>query len=295
MRIQIPRKAEFAGGGAPSGGAGSSVDSNTHGMAQAGATVATVVKTTVGSAITLPAGGPWKIFYCWVQAVPQTYTAAEAVSGVLELNAVSGDLNPDPAPFNIPAPAFGSRLGATGDVPVSPLQLVPIAYTAPGKAVIELNFTNDIAVTAAPIVAAGIIFGKTVPVPTRMLFTDRVRTTVTSASLTSVGTITLAEKAKKITAICGILNQGGVLTTAEELIGTFQIDSDDMKMTPGQYPCSAAFGAGLGALINNPIPATPVWIPVDIPVKGGARVDCSIDLVTAVTNGANVDILIAYE
>lgn len=295
MRIPRPIRADFSPGSPATAGGGSSVDSNTHALAQAAATVATVVKTTVGSAITMPAGGPWKIFWAWVQAVSQTATAAEAVSGVLEINATSGDLDPDPAPTNFPSPAFGSYLGAVHDVMVSPLLLQPIAFTAAGKATIELNFTNDIASTAAPIVAAGIIFGKDLPTPTRMRFTDRVRTTVTSASLTSVGTITLAEKASKITGLCGILNQDGVLTTAQELIGTFQLDSDDMKMTPGQYPFSAAMSAGLGATIANAVPVTPVWIPVNIPVRGGARIDCSVDLVTAVTNGANVDILIAYE
>ena len=41
--------------------------------------------------------------------------------------------------------------------------------------------------------------------------------------------------------------------------------------------------------------SSPVIIPVNIPVEGGARIDCFVDLNTAVTNAAEVLIGITYE
>jgi len=86
-----------------------------------------------------------------------------------------------------------------------------------------------------------------------------------------------------------------VITTVEELIGFFRLSSDDVRMPPAQFPFSAVYGGGLGALILNTGAQIPVMIPVDIPIHGGGRIDCFALLNTLVTNAAEIQIYLAYE
>ena len=273
---------------------GQELEADTHGMIVSGALATTAIETTLGQ-VTLPAGGPWNIFGIHASVVRAVGTPDQAIAGHFRLNAASGDITPNPAPSRFPLSMSGSSLGGTMDVACVPLQIYPVDYKAPGKAIIDLIIGQAVAAATAPQAVMGIIFGKTVPQTRPFVFVDRVRALVNAAVDTAIGTITLAEKATLITAICGIATQSGVLTTAEELIGQFRISSDDIKMAPAAYPLSAAFSAGLGALIGNDTPAMPVWIPVNIPVVGGTRVDCFVDFNTALTNTADVEIFVAYE
>lgn len=273
---------------------GSEREADTHGMVAAGALGTAAGDTTLGT-IVLPAGGPWNIFGLWCQVVNATNTAAQAIAGYMRLESAVGDLDPNPAPSKFPFPAHGSYLGATANVQISPLVMYPVRYLAPGKASIALIVHQNNTNTVAPQAVCGIIFGKTIPKSRPFVFCEQVRAAVTSAADTSVGTITLAEKATVITGICAVMVQDGVLTTAEELIGRWRMASDDIKMPPSDYPFSAVFGAGLGGLIDRESAVVPQFIPVNIPVVGGARIDTFIDLNTAVTNGAEVNIYIAYE
>jgi hypothetical protein len=185
-------------------------------------------------------------------------------------------------------------LGATIDSSCNQTRVYDVEYEAAGKSVIDLIYHEQSAVTAATQVALGIIFGKTRPENVPFSFVDTVRAAVTSAADTSIGTITISEKATEIVAVGCVLAQDGVLTTGEELLGFFRLASDDVKMPPAQFPCGCGFSAGLGALINQAGMSMPYMIPVKIPVTGGARIDCFIDLNTAVTNAAEVEIYIAY-
>ena len=269
------------------------IEADTHGMIVTG-TASAAGDTSLGS-ITLPAGGPWNIFGLWSQVVNATPTAAEAITGNLFFRASQGDLDPNPAPVRFPIVETPAALGATIDRQRVALVVHPIAYTAPGKSTIEFFLTLDTALTVAAQAVAGIIFGKTLPQPVPKVFVDRVTIGITSATETSIGTITLAEKATKITAICGMLTPDLVQVTVEESIGFFRLDSADVKLTPAQFPFSAVHGAGLGALIDGGSGTVPVWIPVVIPVEGGARVEALVDLNTALTNAARAQVFIAYE
>lgn len=270
---------------------------DTHGMIVTGAgpTAALTDQIISGAGITLPAGGPWEIFYIFCQGVLATATAGEAQGGHFRLNAATGDLDPNPSPSRFPIPKIGSFLGAVHDVSQCPLVLHEVKYKAPGKSTIELIVQEDTAVTVAGQYVAGILFGKTRPVRKPFTFVDRVRVQTNSAADTSIGTITLAEKAKQIVAICAMIVQDNVITAGEELTGFVRLASDDVKMPPMQLPFSAVFGAGLGATIANVPYVEPIWIPVVIPVEGGARIDCFVDLNTALTNNAEVEVYIAYE
>lgn len=266
---------------------------DTRGDCVAGAGSTAAGDTTIGS-ITLPAGGPYKIWAVWSLIAAATATAAECRGGTFKLRARSGDMTPSPEPSNFPTGLIPSFLGATADVVSCPLKLYPVDYDASGKAIIDMIYNEPSAVTVATQVVLGVLFGTKRPEVVPYLFVDRTRAAVTAAVDTLVGTIPLPEKATKIVAIAGVIAQDGVLTAGEELIGFFRISSADVKLEPANYPFSCAYSAGLGALVNQGNMSDVIWIPVDIPVLGGATISCYCDLNTAVTNGAEVEIFLAY-
>lgn len=264
--------------------------------AQAGlSALGTAAGETVVRTITLPAGGPWTIFQVWAMVVQATLVAGDGVFCSMRLNAPNGDLAPNPAPSRFPITPQPSFLGATGGAQISPLNLIDVAYKAPGKSTIELIIRQEVANAVAPAAAMGIIFGKNRPVAKPFTFMDRVRAQITSAAVTAIGTITLAENATRIIAVGGVIGQDNVATTIEELLGIFTLASDDIVFPPSEYPFHAASSGGLGATSDANFAGNPVMIPVNIPVVGGARIDCSCDLLTAVTNAAEVAVFIAYE
>ena len=273
---------------------GADMVSDTHGAIVAGAGGTAAGDTVIGT-ITFPAGGPWRIWGLFGQMVAATPTAAEVVAGYMRLNATSGDIIPNPAPSRFPLPSRGSSLGATIPPAMCPLKIYPVDYEAPGKGVLQLILHQNVGNTVAPQAVLGVLFGKTIPSMPTFRFIDTVRVQTNLAADTAIGTITLAEKATRITAIGGQLTQDNVITTAEELIGFFRLSSDDVRMPPAQFPFSAAYDAGLGAAIEVGVYDTPVMIPVNIPVPGGGRIDAFVDLNTALTNAAEIQVFIAYE
>lgn len=268
---------------------------STYAQAVAGAGSTGAASTTVGT-ITMPAndGGKWLIHGVFGSIARATATAAESTGGYIQLSPPADDLDPNPAPSHFPLFGGASFLGATAPVTANPTVIYPVEYQAAGRATIDMNFINTIASTAAAQLVLGILFGDERPVMQPMQFVDSVRTTVTSASDTSVGTITLSERATEIVGVAAVLQQDGTLTTAEELIGFCRLASDDVKIIPFQFPVNTAFGAGLGATIGGMQQGEVKFIPVNIPVPKGASIDCFLDLNTAVTVGADIEIFLAY-
>lgn len=270
------------------------LEADTHGMCVAGAGSTTAGDTTIGN-ITLPAGGPWRIFQVWSLIAAATATPAEHRGGHIRLNASSGDLSPNPAPSRFPTDHIGSFLGATADQVRSNLQIFDVDYEAAGKAVIDLIYNEAVTVTVASQVALGIIFGKERPIKKPIKFCDRIRTTISAATDSAIGTLTLPEGASRITGLACSVSNSGVLVTAEELIGFYRLSSDDIKLPPAQFPLNCAYSAGLGSLIMAAAPAPVNFIPVNIPIPGGARVDAFLDLNTAITNAADVELFVTFE
>jgi len=175
------------------------------------------------------------------------------------------------------------------------LRIWPVNYEAPGKGVLELIVNQAVGNTVAPQCVLGVLYGKTIPSVMPIRFIDTVRAQVAAAVDTLIGTVTIAEKASRITSVGGILVQDNVITTVQNLIGYFRLASDDVRMPPAMFPFSAVYGGGLGALILDAVAQVPVMIPTEIPVEGGARIDCFALLNTLVTNAAEIQIYISYE
>ena len=269
-------------------------DENTHGMIVAAAGQVAAGEQNLGT-LTLPADGPWLIHHIFGQIAATTPTAAEGVGGYMRFDAASGDISPNPAPSHWPVISNSASLGATIDQQSCPLAIYPVVWEAPGRATINCIFNNRVAATAIPQVVMGILFGKTRPEQKPFKFCDSVAVATNSAADTAVGTITLSEKATRILGVCGTLIMDGVVTTVQSLIGFFRLASDDLDLVPAQFPFPLAIGGGLGALIQGANHPPIQFLPVDIPVVGGARINCFVDLNVAVTNNAHVQVFIAYE
>lgn len=271
-------------------------DELTHGMVAIADGPTTVTETLIEQ-ITLPTlkAGTWLINSIYAQVVRATATPAEMIGGMFGIESKSGDMEPDPAPSEFPVFENGSFLGASAPASTCPLHKYEVDLSAAGKATLDLNYTQNVACTVAPKVAIGLSFGPIIPAKRRFRFCKSVRTTVASADASLVGTITLSQKATRITGIMGVLKQDGVLVTAEELIGIFSLKSDDIDLNPSSWLFNEVYGAGLGTVIGGGHATPPQPHIVDIPIPQGARIDCYCDLLTAVTNAADCEIFLFYE
>lgn len=268
---------------------------STHGLVASAAASAAIELVTIGTVELPTRGQPWKLHGLCGQVVRQTATAAEMVGGHFGINSVSGDITPDPAPSRFPVFEQGSFLGTTADATTGPLFCYDLDLDASGKANLDLVYKQAIAVTVAPMVNIGVMFGPTIPTKRPFKFSDRVRTTLIVDTNTQVGTIQLSEKATRIIGIYGKLIQDGVRVADEELIGVFSLRSDDLDLAPSFWLFNEVYGAGKGATMHGGDSLHPTPHMVDIPVPGGARIDCFVDLLTAITNPADVEIFLMYE
>ncbi len=258
-----------------------------------GATAGSI--TQIGGNITLPAGGPWIISGIWSQVLQDTAVASEAVNGNLIVNALSGDLNPDPAPGKYPSANMASQSAASFGIHATPLNIYPVNWLASGKAVISLSYENMSGNATAPIAAAGIIFGDSIPAEVPLVFSDSVNGSLTAASEASIGSITLAEKATRIVGMCAIAMKDGAVTADEAMLAHIRLDSADVKFSPSQYPCAYAFNGADGTPAGGCGLAMNKYIPMDVPVIGGSIINVFGTLVNAVTAGLHVSVYIAYE
>jgi len=251
--------------------------------------------TQIGENITLPAGGPWTIFALWGQVAKVTAVASEGSGGQLIIDSLSGDLDPDPAPGIYPLIGNPQCSSAHFSCAALPLNIWPVNWLASGKSVISLSYMNQLAITAGSRVVAGILFGDSIPEKRPLKFCDSVYSAFASASEQAIGTITLAEKATRIVGILADLNKGDALTVAEPIIGTIRLSSDDIKMPPAQYPFARCFDSGDGTVAGETACPKMDFIPVDIPVKGGARINVYATTPISVTGNCEALVYIAYE
>lgn len=251
--------------------------------------------TKIGSTITLPAGGPWIIHGVWGQVAKVSTVPNEGTGGTLKIEAISGDLTPDPAPGKYPLIGACASESANSAIAPVPLNIWPVNWQAAGKAQIDISYINQLAITTASIIAAGLIFGDAIPDERPLVFCDFVESSFASAAEQTIGSITLAEKATRIVGILADLNKGDVPTAGEAIMATIRLASNDITMPPAAYPCNRAFNASDGTAVGQA--ATPIsqFIPVDIPVPGGAVITIFATTTVSVTGNADIAVYLAYE
>ncbi len=249
----------------------------------------------IGTNITLPAGGPWIIFGLWMYALINSALTAEALDGAMKVNAASGDLTPDPAPGIYPVAAHSSPISAAFGPASTPLNIWPVNWSAAGKSVIEIQYAPNNTLTTASQIICGLIYGDAIPETRRLIFCNYVQADFASAVEQAIGTITLAEKATRIVGICGTLGHTAAPAADVPVMGHFRINSEDVKLAPAQFPFNQSISPGEGTIAGAVGIAKTEFIPVDIPVAGGARIDCFAMTVPLVTNSASAAVFIAYE
>jgi len=252
-------------------------------------------KTQIGSNLTLPAGGPYVIHNIHAVDAKVTTVPNEGIGGQLIVDSYSGDLTPDPAPGKYPMVGTPANVSVNDGLACKPLNLWNVNWEASGKAVIQLFYLNILAITTGSAVVAGIIFGGAIPEKKPLVFCDGVYGSFASTSETSIGAITLAEKATRIVGIMADLNHGDTVTIGQAVAGYIRITSDDVDLNPGMYPCTRAFDAADGTPVGACSIPKSEFIPVDIEVPGGATINILGTTTQSVTGNADFSVFIAYE
>jgi hypothetical protein len=269
---------------------------STFGLAVRGTGGTTAAATTqIGSAITLPAGGPWLIHNVWGNVSKKTTIPDQGTGGQLVINSRSGDVRPDPAPGKYPMIGNAISSSANAGFGIVSLSNWPVAWEGSGKAVLELSYMNQLAITTGSHTSAGVIFGDTLPEKRPHIFCDGVYSSFASATETLIGSITLSEKSTRITGILADLNKGDAATAGETCHGTIRLQSNDVLLAPGEFPCNRAFDATDGTAVGAPSNGPSEFIPVDIPVPSGAIINVYGTTTESVTANADFSVFLAYE
>lgn len=269
---------------------------STHALAVAAATpIAANTPTLIGAVQLMPAGGPWIIHNIWSTTVINSPVLAEALTGDLIFNSVSGDITPDPAPGRYPIIGTGCAVGAVINPTETPTAIFDTDWSASGKAQFSLSMNLNLAISNVGQIAAGIIFGDTIPQKRPLRFVDVVDSFFAGGAEAAVGTITVAEKATRIVGLLGIFTKTGATVAEDAVCGFFRLDSNDIPMPPAAYPFNNGINGMIGAGVDSSTPIKPEFIPVDIPVIGGSNINCFVTTVAGVTNNVNVRVYIAYE
>lgn len=266
----------------------------THGQVVRGTGgTAAATRSQVGGNITLPAGGPWIIHGIWAHIAQATAVADESLDGSIQIDAVSGDLTPDPAPGRYPLGAISAPVSADYGHASMPLNIWDVNWSAPGKSVIALYHIPSNALAVAPQMAAGILYSEAIPDKQPLVFCDRMQADFSSTAEQAIGTITLSEKVSTIVGVCATIANTAAPAVDIPVIGTFRLQSDDVDIRPFEGPFNQALSPGDGTVAGAPSIGKTEFITVNIPVPGGARVDGFATTNEAVTNSASVQIYIA--
>jgi hypothetical protein len=158
-----------------------------------------------------------------------------------------------------------------------------------------MSYRQQLAITAASQVRAGLIFGKEIPEKRPIRFSDSVQASFASATEQSIGSITLAEKASRITGVLAVLNKGDTITVAEPIIGIIRLASSDLLLPPAQFPFNVCFDSSDGTPAGETGMPQSQYIPVDIEITGGAIIDVFATTDISVTGNADVSVFLAYE
>lgn len=268
----------------------------THATTRLGTLVGTAnVFTPIGLDITLPAGGPFIISQVFVNAIMQIPREDEGISGRLRLTSLQGDLEPNPAPALYPLTGINAIAGATIPVIESSTMFYPVNWTAAGKSTLRLEGALDEDNTGNVSLATGIIFGDEIPAKVPMLFTDRLSANKPGSGESPIGSITLSQRATKITGVLGIFSKATALTAQQANIGFFTLTSASNKIQPADFPMTNAHSGMLGSAAGAAAPNRYDYIPVDIPIENGAIIDIAVTTFLASTAGVEVAVYLAYE
>lgn len=265
-----------------------------HARTGTGSTAA-LAKTQIGADIVMPAGGPWIIHNLWAQVAKVTTIPDQGTGGDLIIETLAGDFDPNPTPGVFPLIGSPANPSANDGIAPVPLNLWDVGWTAQGKASFKLSYRQELAITTASVVACGVIFGENRPERVPIKFCQVKRASFASATEQDLGEIQLSEGATRITGFLFSCQKGDAVTIAEPMVVTIRLASDDIEFPPSRYPCNVAFNAADGTPVGAQTMPMSQFIPVDIPVIGGARVNIFATSTQSVTGNIDISAYVAYE
>lgn len=107
---------------------------------------------------------------------------------------------------------------------------------------------------------------------------------------TSMGTITLSAKAKRIVGVWATAVGSATLTSGEAATGIFRLDSPDFNVAPFKGPLAV-----VDILTSGAFGYEPRIIPVSIPCSGNGRLTCFITMDQAQTGALKGRVGVIYE
>ena len=109
----------------------------------------------------------------------------------------------------------------------------------------------------------------------------------------NLGTLTVPQTASRIVGIYGVATIE-TATAGEGTAALFRFDSPDLSLAPAKFPAQVIYGPA-GTLADSGQTFTPQIIPVNIPVRGSAKIDCYMKLTKAQTGDCRGLIGVIYE
>jgi len=85
---------------------------------------------------------------------------------------------------------------------------------------------------------------------------------------TSIGTITITQKASRIVAVWAYAMAGAIMTSAESITGIVRFASADLSLAPLSFPLHL-----INILTSGAIGFNPQFIPVNLPSQGNPIVE----------------------
>lgn len=246
--------------------------------------LASVTETSLGT-ITLPTGSAsdrWRINFAWVSVVPTTQAQS---NGILRIASNTGDVTPQPSPLRLLTSGSSAQQATPAVATVQPPDIYALDHIASGKSVLELLYTALTPTTLTYHYSAGLMISDYKIAGARDIkYSDYLHLTgLASTSETSVGTFTLPEGAKRLTAACCMVFRTAAMATSEPVQGVFRLASSDVQLTPLTLPISNPVN-GSSTAPNVVDSAKPLWLPLDIATPGGARIDAYVQLTVATSS-----------
>jgi len=198
-------------------------------------------------------------------------------------------------PCYIPCNGFTLGLATAQSIQVADLYRVPVSWETPGKMTFDVHAYDEHAGAVAELLTVAIFFGKVRPlfIPAQLI--DRLSGTITKNTTTLLGTITLAETATKIVGISGRVTPNVAQPQNEQLHASFTLESDDIDLTPSTWPIDPMISGFTGGEAHAETIGPLKFIPVDIPVPKGARVNVYFTINSAIASDPYAQFFLAYE
>lgn len=222
---------------------------------------------------TLPAGGPWIIHTVYGQIIKGSNVDTDVITGHFFFQPTAGDFNPNPVPSEFPFDTSGWWTGTNTLVPQSTLSLFPVHWQAPGKSQLDVFTHIETTSVGAASAVVGIIYAPALPQQTFPTKYAHIFRDLDSTSEVQLGTIQLAQSARRLLGVHGHLSQKAEILDNDIAFGSFRLDSADLQISPATFPFQTIYGPAPGTNVLPIQIGAPFFIPLDIPVPEGARID----------------------